>query len=256
MENREKLVKNYFTKKSLVRPIIVAIMGLLMLLIGAVTVGILGIIVGGAMIAYNIVVKKAATDSQIDELVEKELEKITLRGLEKMGLDASEVNLISPITIKTYHQKDLNKDDKAYFRTGEDGTLRYSLVKGIVFYFSEKQVYCYTNVVSLASGGSYKETTDEYFYSDIVSVSTVSNSVEEFGKKIDKLSGKVKTSLKKVVYDVESFNLTTSGGTSVSANIRDSNAERIYGGTLEVESTEKKIRAMRNLVRERKTINA
>lgn len=253
MVNREVYVKNYFTKRFPVWAVLIAALGLLFMTGGSPGLGFILILIGGAATAFLYFMKKTATDTEVDNIVAEELEKIEKRGLNKIGLDESEVDLISPIVIRGSYKKDLNQDAKAHFRKGNDDKLRYSLLKAIVFYFSEKQVYCYTNVVDIVTGKHYQESTDEYFYSDIVSVSTLSAAVEEYEKKYSKLTGRTKITAKKRTFDIESFQLTTSGGTSISAVIRDEQAESTYGGTMETESTENKIKAMRNLLRERKS---
>lgn len=258
MINREKLVKNYFTKKLPVGGVILAVLGLLFLFGGGVKFGLFLIIIGGLILAFGYFLKKAATDEEVDKLLEEEMIKLVDKGLDKFGLVAEEVDLIEPITIKGAYQVSLNKDVHPMYRRGKDNELRYSLVKGVIFYFSENQVYCYTCVFDLVTGGHFIESTDEYFYKDIVSVSTTSERIEvqlfnnknKFGGLVGGLSKAITTT-----HDVEQFRLTTSGGTYISATIKDAKLlEQYKAASMSQRSTEDKIKAMRNLLRERKAV--
>ena len=79
-----------------------------------------------------------------------------------------------------------------------------------MLFFSQNEVHCYTYNFDTTQN-KHTEATDVYFYRDIVSVSTASESTEV---------------LKETV-DYESFKLTTAGGTALQVSLRDvSNAQR------------------------------
>ncbi|MDE7280720.1 MAG: hypothetical protein K2N36_03140, partial [Ruminiclostridium sp.] len=73
------------------------------------------------------------------------------------------------------------------------------------------------------------ESTDVYFYRDVISVSTASESVSAFGM------NNIKREYLKIV---------TTGGTSVSFSLRDDDGEKV----------QRSINAMRALLREKKQV--
>jgi hypothetical protein len=57
------------------------------------------------------------------------------------------------------------------YKKGRDGRIRSSAAEFTIFLFSENQVFIYTRQFSLI-GPEVKESTREYFYRDITSIST------------------------------------------------------------------------------------
>ena len=251
-----KLIKNYFERKFPIPAAVIAIIGILSLA-GSTGFGLFCILVGGAWAAFAYFLRKPATDEQVDECLAKELEEIGVKGLNKMGLIEEEVYLIKPIIVNGPYYGYINKDAKLMFKKGNDDKVRYSVVKGIVFYFSENQVYSYSCVIDLVTGNRFTETTDEYFYKDIVSIATLSERIkQENPVTVRGMLGLAKKAAKgeEIVHDVEQFRLTTTGGTYISATIKDSTVVAKTKGRMDVEDTEEKIKAMRNLLREKKAV--
>ncbi|KON87968.1 hypothetical protein AF332_14800 [Sporosarcina globispora] len=239
------LIKNYFTRKFPIAALVIALIGLLVIS-GSPVFGLIILAIGSAWMAFAFFLKKTATDHQVDEALSQDLSKLVKKGLDKFGLLEEEVNLIKPIIVNGPSYVYVNKDTILHFKRGKDDEIRYSLVKGVIFFFNENQVYSYTCVFDLLTGNHFTETTDEYFYKDIVSVATKSERI-----KYESSSFNVKEG---VAHDVESFTLTTSGGTSISAYIRDNTIMEEQKGNMDVTDIEEKIKAMRNLLREKKAV--
>ena len=90
------------------------------------------------------------------------------------------------------------------------------------------------------------ESTDEYFYRDIVSVSTSTDTYEI------KLSKGETITLKEAV----TFKLTTSGGNSVSALITDPELiKKMGGGDIPTDQADSAIQVIRKMLREKKSSN-
>lgn len=252
-----KLIKNYFERKFPVLALVAAVIGVLSLLGGAAGFGLVMIVGGGAWMAFAYFLKTPATDKQVDECLANDLKDIAQKGLNKMGLIEEEVRLIEPIIVNGPYYSYINKETKLMFKKGQDDRIRYSVVKGIVFYFSENQVYSYSCVLDLVTGNTFTETTDEYFYRDIVSIATLSERIkQETPITVSGILGAAKKSAKgeELVHDVEQFRLTTTGGTSITATIKDSTIMKQTKGRMDVTDTEEKIKAMRNLLREKKAV--
>jgi hypothetical protein len=101
------------------------------------------------------------------------------------------------------------------------------------------------------TGNPLNEGTEEYFYKDVVSVTTKTESqtvnIVAKGLFIKQLLGIAQLN------SAEKFILTTSGGTSISVVLKDpSLIERMGGGVIPTDRTEKAIAAVRKMLREKK----
>lgn len=113
------------------------------------------------------------TDEDIDATYQEEADIAIRKGYEKLGLDPDTVLMLDPIVI---HGPMVNKIRYApAIRRGRDNKVRSSNYEMIVLFFSELQVYFYHQQFSIIDDESI-ETTDEYFYDDIVSISIASTS--------------------------------------------------------------------------------
>ena len=169
--------------------------------------------------------KTDTLDSDIDDDLIRYFKEQNLKekALDKLGLDETEVMEIEPVYIDGYHF------DGATVVVGKDGKARSSLGRAVYFFFTQNEVHCYTHTKSLVDSFC-SEDTDTYFYSDIVSVSTVTQSG----------SSTLAPGRPAQNYQYDCFKLTTTGGTSVQASLRDkAGAERSING-------------MRNLIKAKK----
>lgn len=165
----------------------------------------------------------AVSDYEVDSYASQLIGEITETGLMKLGLDKDEVKEIQPITIEGYDYVGSN-----LYRYGKDMKWRGDRYKAVIFFFSNNEVHCYTCSVSLIDG-TRNESTDVYFYNDIVSVSTQT----EYSQTV------VNGVAKKISY--ECFKLTTSGGTSINCSIKNS------------DQVSRSINGMRNLIKSKKS---
>lgn len=219
--------KKYFKSTSFKNPIIAIVVGLLLLAALPGSGKVLGFIVaavGGVLIYFQTAGRPS--DNEIDDICAKEIENAKEKGLKKLGLDEDEVKLIAPITIRGHYHRNIST--QVQYKYGKDNHWRTSNYETIVLFFSEKQVYAYKYRFSLIAN-ERNESTDEYFYKDIVSVATSSDTIT-----IKDTSGK-DTSI-----NFEEFKLTTSGGTSITCSVWD------------LGSVEKVIQGMKQLLREKK----
>lgn len=93
-------------------------------------------------------------------------------GMRKLGLDDEMLNdCTAPFSI-------YGKKYDSYYRWGKDGVARTNHNEITWLFFSQDQVYIYTLNFKLTEKDKKTENTQEFFYSDIVSVSTGSTSVE------------------------------------------------------------------------------
>ena len=110
---------------------------------------------------------------------------------------------------------------------------------------TENQLVTYNSALDLMTGNSLNETTDEYFYKDVVSVSTETSSATF-------IDPKNKNSVQQL-HTAEFFKLTTSGGTSIKVFIKDPKLIAMMGNSaLPGTDAEKAVQSIRKMLREKK----
>lgn len=102
----------------------------------------------------------------------------------------------------------------------------------------------------MLSGKNLNTNTDEYFYKDVVSISTktIFRTYKIEDKKLAKELGGKNIELN----EAETFSLTTSGGTSVEIILRDPKLTKLMGEIPTIQS-EKTIQSVRKMLRDKKT---
>lgn len=123
-------------------------------------------------------------------------------------------------------------------KKGKDGLLRFSVWDAAIFHLTDKYLGSFRATFNFLNGKTVNESTDEFFYKDIVKVGTTQKSVVlKDGTKIT---------------DAESFILKMSSGDSVS--FYDITFKLEEKGTKVIPTTpiEKTIQAIRTMLREKK----
>lgn len=212
--NYEKNAK-YFKDQKMTIPVVLCVLGVLTF------PGGLLMLAAGLFLLYKMK-GGMPTDEEIDAAVVSQLSNIKERAMNKLGIDEDEVNEIKPISFDGYVYKN------AQIKKGKDGKYRSNKYQSVMFFFSDKEVHCYTYDFSITEN-SQRESTDVYFYKDIVSVSTQTE-----GTEISVGKGKTST------FDYEYFKLTTTGGTSISCAVRN------------IDDAQRSINGMRTLIRSRR----
>lgn len=196
--------------------------------------GILGLIVFCAVIwgIYGGKPSDAEIDAQLDAL----MNGLEQQALRKLGLDEEEVKIAPPLFLKSYSFGGSVLKDKANQKLcdkqGKDGYWRSPECVLTAWFFTEEQIYHYVKYASLVSD-SKRETTDEVFYKDVVSVKTDTSE----RPLIDPKTGKESLTEK---YTETQFILRNTGG-EVIADACDTS-----------ESADEAVRAMRSLLKQKK----
>ena len=182
------------------------------------------LVVGIALLAMSSSGGKGISDSEYDSSVSGYANSLSrTKALPKLGVDESEVNEIAPIIMGGYDFKGADM-----FKEGADKLWRSNVYKVIMLFFSRNELYCYEARFKTTEDKILGDSTDVYFYQDIVSASTAS------------VSDTVKIKDKEVTINTEAFRLTTKGGTSITVNI------------LNAYQAQESVNAMRALLREKK----
>lgn len=253
-EERGK-VKKYFAKfpKWVVWSIIIglpllAAWGLGLILIGA---GIWG------LVSYS----QRPTDEQMDAWIQEDLKNLQARALAKTGLDASEL-VGGPVMV--YGPRFWNIGGaEVGIKKGKDGIVRFMPLGVTVINFTQNQLVAYQCALDLTTGNPLSESTDEYFYRDVVSVSTQSKTLTWDRAMLSARAlsegplSALLTTGKLQFNAAETFVLTTSGGTSIEVVLRDPQfIESAGGGSIPTEMAEKAVQTVRKMLREKKAVVA
>lgn len=137
------------------------------------------------------------SDAEYDSLVNSRATSIDFRqkALDKHGLDIDQVQEISPVHFEGYVF-----DNKSYAKKGEDNLWRSSKYQTTWIFFSDTQVYFYQYTFNMDET-TKKESTDEYFYKDIVNFSSASSTEEvvEYNKSGEKKLASVDSNIFQLV---------------------------------------------------------
>lgn len=124
-----------------------------------------------------------------------------------------------------------------FAKLGSDDSVRVSLPAIVVYMFGDDQLYVYYQYVDIVTGKIFTEGVHEYFYEDIVGITSAQET-----KKIFKRCGFMKLFLKSIDYLRESITIVTSGCT-----YSESYIVGMGNSLLDTQFT-----GMRNLVRQKK----
>jgi len=155
------------------------------------------------------------------------------KALSKCGLDEDEVKTLDPV-----HFEDFVIDERTpYAKLGADRRWRSSRYQISWLFFSEQQVYVWQYTHSFIDD-ERKEATEEYFYKDVTNFSTSSDTVEK--EVLDKVTCTGKRKKFRTNIDSNRFALVVPG-------------DKFYCSMEQNDQTEKAVKGMKALLREKKT---
>ena len=178
-------------------------------------------------------------DFVIDQYIAEDFEKVIPLSLRKANIDLSQCIAESQMLEEPCFDEDAT--GHAY-KLGKDGKVRYTPIAVSVIHMLEDQIICYAGDLDLLTGVYLNETVDEFFYDDIVSIQTLTES--ENSGLFDKLKQKTRG---------EYFELTTRGGTKFRLGMDHSEWLEKQGETnVDRSYAEKIINGVRKMIREKK----
>lgn len=235
-QTKRKMIVNYF--KSFPKwAIVLIVIGVPLL--AAKGLGILFIALG--ILVIVLYVKGMPTDQQMDAWLEEDLKTVSGKAMGKAGHDQSEI-VADPVSIIGVRLWDTG-GACVLFKQGKDSVIRFSPVSVTHIMFTQNQLSIYSSLLDRTTGNFLNESTDEYFYKDVVAVSTKTQSKTVNTTQWGTLQ----------LNAAETFELTTAGGTSVSVLMRDPTLiDKMGGGQLPDTRAEKAIQTIRKMLREKK----
>lgn len=169
---------------------------------------------------------KVMTDQEYDALVQQKVNSMNFKqkALKKIGLDESEVSEIPPVFFGGYYFD----EKRTYAKLGQDRIYRSSAYQVSWLFFSDSQVYLYQYTLNMDED-SKREITEEYFYKDVTSIATTSDTVEK-NDVLEKVNCKGEGIYSRRTIDTDYFKLATSGGSFLCAMKRGSVSEDVIQG--------------------------
>lgn len=199
--------------------------------IGATGIGVVGIgIALIALLGFGLREKQSEplSDKQFDETLYEAVTEASKKSLQKASIDESELVADSVTVIGPRFRG--WKTTEFMYKRGNDNIIRFNPINVCVLHMLQHQMISYKVGVDLVAGKFFDEGTDEYFYKDIVSVST------------------------KTQDDAETFVLTTSGGTAIEVELSDPKRITATGDLPNTSQAAQAVQAVRKMLREKKQI--
>lgn len=177
----------------------------------------------------------------IDQIIAFYMAHVKGMSLKKASIDESE--LVGESVTVTGPRFWNTGGAASLFRKGEDNILRFTPINVTILHLTQNQLIAYQCCLDLVNGTVLNQSTEEFFYKDVVSVATKTDSQTYDTEKFGRIQ----------LNDAETFMLTTSGGTSIKTTLRDPRLIQLMGGgEIPTTETEKAIQVIRKMLREKK----
>lgn len=189
MTDKKTQIKEYFVAPEPKFPAMGVLFGVAAILIGlaigsgaAVVMTLIGLaVIVLSILSYNKAKQRyeaRPTDQQMDAWLREDFERIAERdALASLGLDETQLERKSlRIAGPVYWLVDGLSPDEVLRRIGKDGCYRYSVWCLEAFAFTRNYLANYGCVYNWLRNTSVNERTNEFFYKDVVSVKTASES--------------------------------------------------------------------------------
>jgi len=201
-----------------------------------------------------------ASDKIFDDLLMDSTDDLFQTALDKVDLTSEDCIKEPVIIIGPPNMGDIG-DLEFYFKKGVDNFLRYIPLGITIYNFTRHALVAYQCTFDPTTKASMNECTFEYFYNEIVSFETISessSSIEfDLKAKIIKRAPHYKNVINtgKVIQkdQVQKFILTTSGSSSLSVTLTENFLkEASNGGKFSQSNTHKSISEVRKTIRDKK----
>lgn len=205
-------------------------------------VGLALLAAGGAGI--YLWVSGKATEQEFDSRLAKDIAALKRASIAKCGIDESDlvgesVILTSPIW---YPVSGVPNEESTLMKRGSDARWRFACYHVQIIHLLEHHLASYACDFNLLRNAAVGDTTDEYFYKDVVSVSTKTES-----SNISLPNGVV-------LQSAQVFRLTTSGGTAIQVVIGDARLQQMTGNQgIPSAEVEKAVQNIRTMLRQKKS---
>jgi hypothetical protein len=165
-------------------------------------------VAGGGGTAMYLLQQNTTKDEEVDEQVVVDIKFLREHGFKKIGLLKDDERLEE--VLEFYGPG--SGSEYCRRKVGKDGYLRFSVIEALFLYCTHHHISCYKCFWDVCEGGIIIESTDEFYYQDIVAAST---------KQMDRVIGG-NTNRQQIV-----FELRNSGGSTVDVALSESSDAKI-----------------------------
>lgn len=202
---------------------------------------LLAIIGGGLLYSMYGAPGTLPDDAEVDKWFQEDLSRIVEQSLSKAGLDKSElVQTPIPVTGPIFWSTNGVSTEDLRWKKGKDEFVRFSINRITVILLSNNLLAAYACDFNFIKNVTLNESTQEYHYKDVVSVSTQEDST----------SYTLPNGVSMV--NSQAFRLSVASGESIKVVISAAKLTEITGGKIPTTSAEKAVQVIRTMLREKK----
>lgn len=205
-------------------------------------IGLLMMVTGGIWLRSIRQAKQGIpSDSDVDRWFQEDIAQIVEKSLTKTGLNKSEL-VKEPLPITgpiLWMTNGIPKTDLCW-KKGKDGLVRFAVNRFTVILLSDQLLAVYTCDFNFLKNVALNESTQEYYYKDVVSVSTQEDSTAYT------LPNGVS------FVNTQAFKISVANGESFKIAISAGKLSEITSGTISTTSAEKAVQVIRAMLREKK----
>jgi len=194
------------------------------------------------MTAYRETYEKAEpkpTDQQMDGWLKGDVARLKSEALKKLDLESEQLMRAEPLLI-------VGPADQTAVAVGKDGTIRFSRYDIVVIYLTDYHLAAYEGSLDMATGNTTRESTQEYHYTDVVSVATQAGNLFNI-----EVNGE-----KKSIDTYQKFSLAVASGDHIDVVVafpqKDQIKEFLSTGEFAPSGADEAIRVIRARLREKK----
>jgi len=212
----------------------------------AVIGGIVALFALGAIMTkssdYNKLTKDSEpkpSDKQMDRWLEQDKKRIIATAMDNLGLIPEQtLNAKDPLVI-------IGPKSPTMLEIGDDGIIRFSNYQIVVIFLTDYHLGGHTCNLNFINGSVSREETQEYHYTDVVSVATLHSNSDFTATTVD---GK-----EHPIRDQQQFSLSVASGESIKVTVAFPQVEGILKeGKLLPTGAEKAISTIRAMLRDKK----
>ncbi len=178
----EAEMKRYFIPKDEIVVILLIIAGVIFLLIGLklqsiglILAGLAATLIGGGIIVAPMLGSTNPTDAEYDAWLKAKADTLLRRAMRKLGIDSQTTKgylQVHSFVLPGMRESSQYRPDELRWKRGKDGIVRFSMNVYTYFFLADHSVIVFTGDVNALNQSAHHEKTQEYFYRDIVGVTT------------------------------------------------------------------------------------
>lgn len=190
--------------------------------------------------------KRRPSGEEMDQWLNAEMKDVQEKALSSFGIDPSQ--LVAEPAIITGPRFSERGKTPFVAKKGKDNIIRYNPLNTVLLNFGEDQLFCYQCCYDRISGAISSPKTGEFFYRDVVSVSTdTDNTPLAIEIKYERGSKTIKSTSR------DYFKIVTTGGQEIKVVVKDEGLlHSLKGGEMPVTAAENAIQSMRAMLRNKK----